>query len=113
MDVKLDGFDELMGKLEKLKGIKTNTAMLAGAMKLQGYAQENAPYKTGYLRSSAESHETENGAELEFGAEYSLYQEKGTSKMPGKFYVTRAIDEHSDDIVTAVGNQIEKELGGA
>lgn len=108
----IKGMNELLAQIEKLKGLKTNTALLAGAMKLQGYAQDNAPYKTGYLRSSAISNETDNGAELRFGAEYAYYQEMGTSKMPGKFFVSKSIDENQTEIVEAIKNQMEKEIGG-
>jgi HK97 gp10 family phage protein len=109
-DVK--GLQELLSKLDKLKGIKSSKSLLAGALALQKFAQENAPVLTGYLRSSADSKEIDNGAELEFGANYSYYQEFGTENMGGKFFVTRAIDEHSDDIVKAVGTQMEKEVEG-
>lgn len=109
----IKGMKELLEQIEKIKGIKTNTALLAGAMKLQEKSQLNAPVKTGYLRSSAESHETDKGAELVYGAEYSYYQEMGTSKMPGKFFVSKAVDENQNEIVEAIKNQMEKEIGGS
>ena len=87
--------------------------MLAGAYTLQVASQNNAPVKTGYLKSSAESSETDNGAEMAFTADYSYYQEFGTSKMQGKFYVSRAVDEHSNDIVESIGNQMQKDIGEA
>ena len=107
----IQGMSELLKQLESLEGIKTNTALLAGAEKLQGFAQDNAPVKTGYLRSSATSQITgDDSAELRFDANYSYYQEAGTSKMAGKHYVGRAISEHETEIVETVKNQMDKEV---
>jgi HK97 gp10 family phage protein len=110
MSEDIEGLGDLLKNIDKLKGVKSNKALLAGAFTLQKYSQENAPVLTGYLRSSADSKELDNGAELEFGANYSYYQEFGTENMEGKFYVTRAIDEHKNDILENIGKQMEKEL---
>jgi len=110
--VKIEGMDELLAKLNKLKGVKTNKACLAGIQVIQVHSQENAPYVTGYLRSSAESHENANGAELDYTASYSLWNEIGTSKMKGKHFVGRAINENTEEILNAVARQMDDELGG-
>lgn len=111
MTSNLPGLDKLVAQLNSLKGI-TPHSMLAGALTLQKYAQENAPVLTGFLRNSPESHETSEGAELEFHAEYAVHQEFGTSKMPAQPYVRPAIDGHGQDIVKAVGEQVQKDLKG-
>lgn len=108
------GLDKLNDQLKNLKGIKTATALLAGAFTLQGYAQENSPVDTGANRDSAMSEITgDNEATMSFNMEYSYYLEVGTAKMQPKGYVRKAIDEHTDDVVKAVANQIEKEMRGA
>ena len=112
MGIELQGFDELKAKIEKLKGIKTGTSLLAGCLTLQKEAMANAPVDTGFMRSSAESKQVGESAEMSFGADYSLYVEVGTSRMAGRFYVTKAINEKGDEIVKAVGNQMKKEIGG-
>jgi HK97 gp10 family phage protein len=109
----IKGMPELLAQIEKLKGIKTNKSLLAGAMKLESLASPEVPVKIGYLRSSPESTETDNGAQLVYTAEYAYYVHNGTSKQAGNPWITRTIDEHSEEIVKAVGDQIEKEIGGS
>lgn len=104
------GLKELNEKLEKLAGIKSKKSLLAGAYLLQKYSMENAPVKTGFLRESHESTETENGAEMIVNAEYGIYVEYGTEKMAPRGFVRKAIDEHEKDIVEAVANQIQKDI---
>lgn len=105
------GLRELQKQLENLQGV-TPHSLLAGALKLQGYAQENAPVDTGFLRSSALSRETEDGAEVVFQANYAYYVEFGTSKWAGKPYVRPAIDQHSAEIVSTTAEQIQKDIKG-
>ncbi len=107
----IKGLPELNKKLKKLKGIKTGKALLAGAYTLQRYSMENAPVDTGFLRQSHESAEVENGAEMRVTANYAIFQEFGTEKMPANAFVRRSIDENSEDIVKAVANQIDKDIG--
>jgi HK97 gp10 family phage protein len=84
--------------------------MLAGALVLLKYSMDNAPVETGFLKNSGESHETEKGAEMIFHTDYAYHVEMGTSKMPAQPYVRPAADEHEQDIVKAVGKQIEKDM---
>lgn len=107
----IKGLSELNKKLNKLKGIKTSKAMLSAAYTLQKYSMENAPVDTGFLEQSHESAEVENGAEMRVTANYAIYQELGTEKMPANAFVRRSIDEHSEDIVKVVANQIDKDIG--
>lgn len=107
----IEGLDELVSQLKKIKNVNPHD-MLAGALVLQKYSMENAPVKTGFLRNSHESRETSTGAEMAVTANYAYYQEFGTSKVPGKAYVRRAIDEHGNEIVTAVKEQVEKDIKG-
>lgn len=111
MNNEIQGLAKLQKQLAKLKNVSPHS-LLAGALVLQRYAMENAPVKTGFLRNSATSRENEKGAELAFQANYSYYVEFGTSKMAAQPYVRPAIDEHSHEVVKAVGNEIEKEIKG-
>lgn len=111
MPSNIQGLDTLVRQLNSIKKVSPH-AILAGALTLQKYAQENAPVLTGFLRGSPESHETSSGAEVEFHANYAYYQEFGTSKMPAQPYVRPAIDEHGKDIVQAVKDEVQKEIKG-
>lgn len=110
----IQGLSQLLSKLSELEGIGDNPkAMLAGAFVLQRYSQENAPVgETGFLKGSISSREVTDGAEVFVGADYGFYQEFGTSKMQAHPYIRPAIDEHSQDIVNAVAEQIQKDIKG-
>jgi HK97 gp10 family phage protein len=92
-----------------LKNVSPHS-VLAGALMLLKYSMDNAPVLTSFLKNSGESHETGDGAEMIFHADYSYHVEMGTSKMPAQPYVRPAIDEHESDILRAVGEQIEKDM---
>lgn len=108
----IEGLDELNKQIDALKGIKTSKALVAGAYTLQGYAQssDDMPVKTGFLRASAESVETDLGAELRFDADYAIYQELGTENIPARLFVTNAIDEHEGDILNAIIDVLNKQI---
>jgi len=101
--------EKLNQQLERLKNI-SKKPLLKGALVLQKYSVKNAPRKTGFLRSSHSSRETETGAELIVSAEYAAYVEFGTEKWAGKPFLRKAIDEHMNEIVEAVARAVEKEL---
>lgn len=106
----VQGLRELNEKINKLVGIKTIKSLLAGAYTLQIFSMENAPVKTGFLRESHESVEVDNGAEMRVNANYAIYQEMGTEKMPARGFVRKAIDEKGNEILQAIGNEIQKEV---
>jgi HK97 gp10 family phage protein len=108
----IQGMDQLLAKLKKLKELKDNPdALLAGAFVLEKYSKENAPVLTGFLRASGSSRKAGKKAEVIFSADYALPVEMGTAKRPPNGFVRRALDEHSDDIVKAVGEEISKDIG--
>jgi HK97 gp10 family phage protein len=111
MPSNIPGLDAVVRQLNSLKGL-TPHSVLAGALVLQKYSMENAPVLTGFLKNSAESHETGDGAELEFHANYAAHQEFGTSRMAAQPFVRPAVDEHGQDIVKAVAEQIQKDMKG-
>jgi HK97 gp10 family phage protein len=110
MSKEVEGLKELIASLEKIKGSNLNKALLKGAFVLQRASMKNAPVKTGFLRQSHESHETEQGAEMVVNANYAYYQEFGTVKMAGKGYVRKAIETEKDAIENAVAKEAVKEF---
>jgi HK97 gp10 family phage protein len=69
-----------------------------------------APVKTGFLRNSMDSRATPSGAEMIVQATYSPYVELGTRKWAGKPFVRPAIDEHAQDIIRVVIEQIQRSI---
>ncbi|GAP07124.1 phage protein, HK97 gp10 family [Anaerolinea thermolimosa] len=108
--MEIEGLAELLKQIEGLGKIPSSDALLKGAMVLQGLSMQNAPVKTGFLRQSHESTKTESGAQMIVHAEYAVYQEWGTSKMPGKGFVRRAIDEGKKAILDEIRNAIQEEI---
>jgi HK97 gp10 family phage protein len=108
----VQGLSELNKQLSNLQGIKTSKALLKGCYVLQKYSMENAPVKTGFLRNSMTSEETKDGAEMRVATDYAIYVEFGTSVWEGHPFVRPAIDEHSDEIVKAVADEIQDEIKG-
>ena len=109
MASEIKGLKELNAKLQKLGNITHNKALLGGAIKLQELSQPESPFETGFLRSSHSSRETNEGAEMIVSAEYAVYQHEGTKYMEGRQWISKAIDEHSSEIVNAV-SKTEKKL---
>lgn len=105
----IKGLRELQAQLKKLENVNPHS-LLAGALILQKYSMENAPVDTGFLRNSAISRETDKGAELAYQANYAYYVEFGTSKQEAQPYIRPAIDEHSDEVLQAVADQIQKDI---
>ena len=98
--------------LRAMNAIKhiSNKPLLAGAFVLQRYSMQNAPVLTGFLRSSHGSRETDDGAQVEVGAEYAHYVEFGTSKMSARSFLRKAGDEHLKEIVAAVEKAAADEI---
>ena len=110
--MEIKGLKELLKNFGNLKELNTSKSLLKGAYTLQKYSMENSPVKTGFLRQSHESIETGEGAEMHVNANYAYYQEFGTEKMPERGFVRKSIDEHSEEIVNVVGQDIENEIKG-
>jgi HK97 gp10 family phage protein len=108
----IKGLDQLLKQFDNLKNLDEQIIMLAGAYKLQQYSMENSPVKTGFLRQSHYSEPIEGGARMVIGANYSFYVEYGTPKWKGIPFLRPALDEHTQDILEVIKNEIEKQIKG-
>jgi HK97 gp10 family phage protein len=108
--MKIEGLDKLLQQFENLKGLDRQSVALAGAEKLLVGAQKRAPVKTGALRANADAKIAGEGAEVNFYQEYAFYQEYGTSKMPGRFYIRRTVEEDGNEIVRVMKDKLEEEV---
>lgn len=82
-------FAELAAKLPALAG----EAVRKAGLDIVTYAKMAAPVDTGYLRNSItfQSQSATSGL-VYVGAEYGIYQEYGTRKMPAHPYFTPAVE---------------------
>lgn len=68
------------------------------AFRIERDAKMLAPVDTGFLRTSIGAQMTgELSAVVSVGAEYGLYQELGTSKMPAQPFLTPAVEQNRAD----------------
>lgn len=111
MAFQIEGLKELQKKLQKISKIAENPdCLLKAAQVIQKYSMQNAPVKTGFLRNSHKVRKSQKGAMLEVAANYALWVEMGTSKMAGKHYLKRAINEHGEEAVNATAEEVKKRL---
>lgn len=95
---------------------KTSLIVRKAAFDVERYAKQGAPVDTGYLRSSIHTELIVNnwrmyGADVISEAEYSRFQEGGTSRMPPHPYMGPAADRVEPGFVAALA-AIADPLGG-
>jgi HK97 gp10 family phage protein len=110
---KIEGLDELLKSFDNLKDLDVLQALTAGGYVLMKGSMEKSPVDTGFLRNSHEL--VNNGKDqvtMNVNAEYSYYQEFGvpSRNIPAVAFVRRTIDEDSENIVQAIGNELNKQI---
>jgi HK97 gp10 family phage protein len=135
--MEIRGLDQFMRRRDGLSRVTRDetigTALLAGAMVLEGYAkaaianppktgkvymhgkvahQASAPGEapatdTGFLANSIQSKRDGAEARVDVHSEYAAPLEFGSSKMAARPYLRPAMDEHKDAIVEAVASNFE------
>jgi HK97 gp10 family phage protein len=110
MKVTIKGLPELKGKLAKLsaemRGDASRRATLAGAQVFESGIKMNIQRQglidTGFMLNSVTAQNT-SGTEADVGpaAEYAIYHEYGTSRMPARPYMRPAFDEGKGDALNA------------
>lgn len=107
----IEGLDKLIEQLTNLKSIDVVKTASAGGYKLLKYSQDNAPYKTGFLKNSGYVEPVSGeGCNMVFGADYAFYVEMGTSKWEGHPFIRPAIDEKSNEICQAMADEAQKQI---
>lgn len=94
--------DKITGLLEK----NARDALLAVGEFIKGEAQLRCPVRTGNLKNSITYVVDEPGKRTIIGTpvEYSIYVEKGTSKMRAQPYLTPALEENKQRIEKLVAD---------
>lgn len=100
LTVKTDDLGRLITTLaKKTEGMdsRTSQAVRKAAFDVERYAKQNAPVRTGFLRSSIHTVIETNSfrvyaASVIAGAEYASYVEYGTSRMAPQPYMQPALD---------------------
>lgn len=100
---------------DELRGEATRRATLAGAQVFEGHIKVNIQRQdlidTGFMLNSVTAESTSN-TEAEAGskAEYAIYHEYGTSKMPARPYMRPAFDEGKDDALAAAASSLRRSI---
>ena len=137
LTMEIRGLDEFMRRLDGLSAVTRDetigTALLAGALVLEGYAkvaianppktgkiykhgkvahQASAPGEapatdTGFLVNTIQSKRDGAEARVDVYSDYAAALEFGSSKMAARPYLRPAMDEHKDAIIEAVASNFE------
>jgi hypothetical protein len=106
----VEGLKELSKQLKKL-GLIDSKGLLKAGYTLLKFAKINAPVKTGALRENSEVVQNDDNVEVVFNQNYAYYQEHGNSRgLKGKGFVSKAISEHTQDILDAASSGIQDEI---
>lgn len=113
INIEYGALEELQEKLcnvdTKLKW-EIRVKLEEAAAMLKETAQQFAPARTGYLRSTIYAHGQDE--EILFGAAapYALYLEYGTSRIKPKRFLTRALEALLPSIISMLNEAVEKSL---
>lgn len=85
---------------------QSRTAVMKNARMIALKAKEFAPKKTGFLAASiiAVSISAGKEAEIQVGADYGLFVEVGTYKMPARPYLAPAVSMYQEQFFNDVGS---------
>lgn len=114
LDIKVSGVERVLRALQdKVRQLPkaAQSGCMAGALVIEGAAKGNAPVRTGFLRNSISAKPIPLGAEVGPHAEYAVYQEYGTVKMPAHPYMRPALESKRKEVERIVGRTVKLELG--
>lgn len=130
MAIEVDGLDDLnrsLRDLAKSAPKAVQRAAYAGALAVQGKAQDNVPVEYGDLHDSAYTQKITLGAETGFTSKYALFVHEnmeqklrgeprpsglGTYWNPGgPKFLERAVNENADEIISLVEAYLDDALG--
>lgn len=114
LDIKWDGMDDLIRRIERqpveikqeADNILKNTSL-----RVEKRAKYYAPYDTGYLEQNIMAEPQGNLAyTVTSKAEYSVYQEWGTRKMPPHPFMIPAMEQEKPFMFQKIDNLLKKGL---
>lgn len=121
--VKVDAA-QVLANLHKLsadmQSPKMGQALLSGAQRAEGFAKLNVRQynesegkliKTGNMLNSIQTQVDGKEAVLYVGAEYGIYHEMGTVRIPARPYLLRGVTEHLGEVAKAAVAALAKALG--
>lgn len=140
-DIKIDGLDELFEEFKKLgpeAAAAISDGALAGALVLEGCVKEtirqsgksgrsyqrgnkthqaSAPGEApaidyGFLINSIGSEREDKGAIVFSNDDAAPYLEFGTAKMQARPFMRKAVDEHGEDVLSAIEAVTRSKIGG-
>jgi HK97 gp10 family phage protein len=106
------GMSALMAQLDEVGLQFTLEDIVPGAEIILARAQDNCPVDTGFLRASGNLFMDEGRGDvlIGFDAEYASYVEFGTYKMEAQPFLRPAIDEASDEALSAIVTSVESHM---
>jgi len=106
----LEGFQEKMERahLALQTSVQARLAELADSIKET--AQQLAPVRTGYLRSTIYAQVEDWSVKVGATAPYAAYVEHGTRYMYGRRFLSRSLEAHLPQLESVVGLAVEEAL---
>lgn len=77
------------------------------AARIKARAQTNAPVDTGFLRNSAQYRSSGLRGTVAFTADYAIYQELGTSRVPGRHFLGSAVEAEAPAFHAAIAQAVK------
>lgn len=104
--VRFNKVPQLSGNLRKLAAETVEGA----ALQTEAIAKPLAPVDTGFLRSSIQAQKGDSDLtwEVGVGAEYGLFQEFGTYKMPAHPFITPAVEIVRPQFMANMGDIVDE-----
>jgi len=111
METEVEGFEEFQQKMERADsslraGVHQRLTQLADSIKET--AQQLAPVRTGYLRSTIYAHVDNWTVKVGAHAPYAAYVEHGTRFMRSRRFLSQSVEIHLTQIESVIGLAVEE-----
>jgi len=113
MGVQFEGRDEFRLKMERMDAsmkARVQQRLQELAESIKETAQRIVPVRTGYLRSTIFTETAEWTVKVGASAPYAAYVEFGTRFMPGRRFLSRAVETHHLQLVNIVGQAVNESI---
>ena len=117
ISIKVNGIPEALSKLKKYqlrKKAQIKDELLKTAFKVEGFAKDTVPVKTGHLRSKISIDVSDIGllvVRVGTDVKYAPYVEFGTRVMRARPYLFPAFFAYENDAIKGIGRILKKDIG--
>lgn len=103
--------EDLFGRAEAVLEAEIFEIISRYAQLIADLAKNLCPVKTGFLRDSIYTEETEDGVDVLATAPYWGYQEFGTRHIEGKYFLAEALATYEEQMYAEIDRTVEEYFG--